>query len=97
MRDEAVIEAPFALFDKEREIVMGDAIVAAQMMLGLVPEILDPVDVIVLVSEQDGVVDAEVLELGHVEYIIASERISIDDTIGPDFSRIIGVSVSERA
>ena len=52
------------------------------MTLGLVPEILDSVDVVMLVSEQDGVVDAQVLELGHVEHVIAPERVGIDNGAG---------------
>jgi hypothetical protein len=63
MRDGAVVEAPFALFDEAREMVFGDAVIAAQMALGLVPEILDSVDVIMLVSKQDRVIDPRVLEL----------------------------------
>jgi hypothetical protein len=31
VRDGAVIEAPFALFDEEREMVFGDAVIAARM------------------------------------------------------------------
>jgi hypothetical protein len=52
------------------------------MALGLVSKILDSVDVIVLVSEQGIEVDAEVLNLRHVEPIIAPERVGIDDAIG---------------
>jgi hypothetical protein len=63
MRDGAVIEAPFALFDEERKMVLGDTVVALQMAFGLVPEILGSVDVILLISKQDGMVDAEMLEL----------------------------------
>jgi hypothetical protein len=85
MRDGTVVEAPFALFDEEREMVFGDAVIAAQMALGLVPEILDPIDVIMLVSKQDGVIDPQVLELRDVEHIIAPERVGVDDAIGPYF------------
>ena len=41
------------------------------MTLGLVPEILNAVDVIVVVGKQLGMVDAEVVKVGHVQHIVA--------------------------
>ena len=41
----AVIEAPFALFEEEVEVGLRDAVVPCEMPLGLVPEILDAIDV----------------------------------------------------
>ena len=46
------IEAPFALLQKPVKIVLFDAVEHAHMTFGLVPEILDPVDVVALVGEQ---------------------------------------------
>ena len=40
------IEAPFALFQKPVETVRLDAVVFAHVTLGLVPEVLDPGDMI---------------------------------------------------
>ena len=48
----ASIEAPFALLQKPVEIFLLDPIVLAHMPLRLVPEILDAVDMVVLVSEE---------------------------------------------
>ena len=47
-----MVEAPFTFFDEEMEVLLGDAIIAPQMALGLVPKILDAVDVVVCVSKQ---------------------------------------------
>lgn len=58
-----VIEAPFALLDEQVEVLAGDAIIVSEMALGLVPEVLDAVDVIPLIGEQPGVVDPHVVEL----------------------------------
>jgi len=33
------------------DVVLGNAVVAAEMLFGLVPEVLDPVDVVSLVDE----------------------------------------------
>jgi hypothetical protein len=65
-------------------VLAGDTVVAAQVALGLVPEVLDAVDVVALVGEQPGVVDAHVVELGDVEHIVAAEGIGVDHAVGSD-------------
>jgi hypothetical protein len=96
MRDGSVIEASFALFDEEREMMLGYAVIAAQMVLGPVPEILDSVNVIVLVSKRDRMVDPQMPKLRDVEHVVAAESIGEEDAVGLNFSGIIGISVSER-
>jgi len=54
------------------------------MAFGLVPEVLDSVDVVFLVGEQRGVVDAQVPEMGDIEYVVRSERVGVDDRIRSD-------------
>ena len=61
-----------------------DTVVAAQLALGLVPEVLDAIDVGPLVGELFPVVDAHVAELGNVEQIIGSEAVGVDHGIGLD-------------
>ena len=58
-----VIKAPLALLEIEVEMVLWDAIVAPQMPFGLVPEVLDPVDVISVFGKQFGMVDADMMEV----------------------------------
>ena len=53
------------------------------MPLRLVPEILDPIDVIGFIGKQFPVVDPVMVELGNVEHIIGSEAVGTDDGIGP--------------
>ena len=43
----SVVEAPLALLEVEVEVLLWDAVVAAQVPFGLVPAILDTVDVAV--------------------------------------------------
>ena len=47
----AAIEAPFTLLQKPVEIVLFNAVKFAHLPFGLVPEILDAVDVRVVVSQ----------------------------------------------
>jgi len=46
------IEAPLALLQKPIEVVGLDAIVLPHMALGLVPEVLDPIDVVPVIGEE---------------------------------------------
>ena len=48
----ASIEAPLALFQKPVKILLLNAIEFAQMPLGLVPEVLDAIDVILPLTER---------------------------------------------
>jgi len=55
------VEAPFSFFQKQVEVVFGDAVVFSHMPLRLVPEVLDPVDVVPLIRKQLGVVDPQAM------------------------------------
>ena len=65
------------------KVFFRDAIIASQMPFWLVPEVLDSVNVISVLSKQFGVVDADMFKLGYVQHIIGPERISVDDRMGP--------------
>lgn len=65
----APVEAPFTLPQKPVKIVLFNAIKFAQVTLGLVPEILDAIDVILASGEQFGVVDAAVIKLRYIQRI----------------------------
>ena len=51
------------------------------MALGLVPEILNAIDVIVAICEERRMVDTEVMEVWHIQYIIAAPEVGINDAI----------------
>ncbi len=80
----ASIEAPFALLEKPMKIARFDAIESSQMSFGLVPEVFDPVDVISLVGEEFGMVDAHVMEFGDVECIVCLEGIGVNNAVRSD-------------
>lgn len=56
------VKSPLALSEKEMEMLSGDAIEASQMALGLVPEVLNSVDVLVLFREAFAVIDPVMAE-----------------------------------
>lgn len=80
-----MVEAPFTLLDEQVEVVLGDAVVASEMSLGLVPEVLDAVDVVCIVGEQLRMIDADMVELRDIQHVIGAEGIGVDDGVGPHF------------
>src|SRR5271156_1857051 len=78
------IETPLALLQVEVEVGSRDAVEAAHMTLGLIPEVLDAVDMVLVIGEQLGVVDAIVLEARYIEHIVGTEGIGVDDAVGDD-------------
>ena len=60
---------------------LGNTIEFAHVPLGLVPEILNAIDVIVAVCEELRMVDAEVMDVRHIQHIIAEPAVGINDAI----------------
>lgn len=77
----SVVEAELALLEEQREAVPRDAIVFAQHPFGLVPEVLDAVDMASATRELHGVVDAHMAELAHVQRIVAAEAVGVDPAV----------------
>ena len=46
------IETPLTLFQVEVEVGSGDAVETAHVTLGLIPEVLDAIDVVLLIGEE---------------------------------------------
>ena len=68
------------------EVVLWDAVVASEVSFGLVPEVLDPVDVVAVFGKQLRVVDPDMMEVRDIEDIISPEAVRVDDTGGPYFT-----------
>lgn len=49
--------------------------------LGLIPEILNAIDVIVAVCDELRMVDTEVMEVRHIQHIIAAPAVGISNAI----------------
>jgi hypothetical protein len=60
------IESPFTLLQKPVKISTFYPVKSAHMTLGLVPEVLDPIDVILLISKQLRVVDTYMPKRGNI-------------------------------
>ena len=73
------------------EVVTRDTVVLAHVALGLVPEILDAVDVMAGgCDERLMVVDPTMPEAGDSENVVAAEAIRVDDGIRPYFGSYDG-------
>jgi len=53
-----VIKSKFALFQEQEEVFPWDAVIFSQNSLRLAPEVFNPIDMIFLVREEFGMVDA---------------------------------------
>ena len=60
---------------------LGNTDEFTHVALGLIPEILKTIDVIMTVCGELRMVDAEVMELLHVQHIIAAPAVGINDAI----------------
>lgn len=77
----ATVETPVTLFQKPVKAVLGDAVEAAQVPLGLTPKVFNPVDVKAAFSDEHfAVVDPSVMKLRHIQHIIYLETVCIDES-----------------
>ena len=60
---------------------LGNTVEFTHVALGLIPEILNAIDVIVAVCEELRMVDTEVMEVRHIQHIIAAPAVGINDAI----------------
>ena len=74
-----------------------DTVESAHMTLGLVPEIFDAIDVVVTIGKELGMVDPEVMEVRHIQHIVTTPAVGIDDTIGPTLRLMMGINVAPDA
>ncbi len=56
-------------------MLLWDTVEFAHMTLGLVPEIIDPVYVILAIREAFRMVDAKVVEVRHIQHIVAAPAV----------------------
>jgi hypothetical protein len=77
----SIIEAPFALLEKEVEVLHRDTVTGPGTTFGLAPEILNAVDVVTSIGETSGMIDPHMAKFGYIQNIVTSERISIYDAV----------------
>jgi len=64
--------------------MLWDATVAPKMTFRLVPKVLDTVDVVAVIGEELGMIDADVVEVGDIEYVVSLEAVCVDNAVGFD-------------
>ena len=67
-------------------MLLWNTIEFAHMTLGLIPKILNSVNVVLLVCKQFGMVDAEVLKIRYIQDDLAAPTIGIDDAVWHHFA-----------
>lgn len=78
----AAIEAPLTLLQKPVKIIRRQAVEATQMSRGLVPKVLNAIDLMPSLRDEDlTVVHAPMVKLRDIQHIVRSEAIRIDNTV----------------
>jgi len=75
------IEPPFAFLEEQEKAVLGDAVEPFQVSFGLVPEVLNPIDMVVSVGKALRVVDANMVKIRDIQGIVAREPVGVDDAV----------------
>ena len=55
-----------------------DTIEFAHVALGLIPEVLDAIDVIMTVCKELRMINAKVAEIGYIQHVVAAPTVRID-------------------
>jgi hypothetical protein len=56
------------------------------MAFGLVPEVLNPIDEIMVVGKEFQMINTIMFEVRHIEHIIPAPAVRIKDTVGDHFT-----------
>ena len=65
-------------------MLLRNAIETAQMAFGLVPEILDPINVISSIRKPLSMVNPMMLKDRNIQHIVGGKSVGIDDAVGHD-------------
>ena len=64
-------------------MLFRNAVEFTQMAFGLTPEVLNPVNVVLPVCKTGAVIDAQVVKLANIQYIVGTVAISINHAVRP--------------
>ena len=64
-------------------MLFRNAVEFTQMTFGLTPEVLNPVNVVLPVCKTGAVIDAQVVKLANIQYIVGTMAISINHAVRP--------------
>ena len=65
---------------------LWDTVEFAHVALRLVPKVLNPVDVVLLVCKEFGVVDSKVLEVRNIQYVVGFPAVPINNAVRDDLA-----------
>ena len=73
----------------------GNAVKLVQVAFGLIPKILNSVNVVLLPGKMRAVIDAKMRTLTHVQHAITAVTIGVNNTVRLHLLRIIGSNVAD--
>ena len=76
---------------------LGNTIEFTHMSLRLVPKVFDAIEVVLFVCKKFGVVNSIVLEIGHIQHVIATPTVRINDAIRHDLFPNKGIKIDDDA
>ena len=76
-----VVKAPFTFLQIQLKMLFWDTVKLTLRPLCLVPKILNSVDVVMLFCKMCAVIDSKMAELTHIQDIVTSVTICINDTV----------------
>jgi hypothetical protein len=65
---------------------LWDTVKFAHIALRLVPKVLNPVDVVILVCKECGVVGSKVLEVRNIQYVVGFPAVPINIAVRADLA-----------
>ena len=65
---------------------LQDTVEFAHMAFGLVPKILNPIDVVLLVCKEFGVVDSKMFKVRNIQHVVGLPAVRIDNAVRNDLA-----------
>ena len=77
-----MIESKLTFLDEQVEVLLWDSIVLSEYAFGLIPEVLNTVDVVMfLLGKMSAVVDAVVMESRYIQCVVAAVTVRINNAV----------------
>ncbi len=82
---EAVFKTKFALHEEQVKIFNRNAIILSSHAFGLAPKVFDPIDMIVLIRKELGMINPIMFKFGDIQGIVGSIAVGIHHTVRLEF------------
>ena len=76
------IETPLTLLQEQAKMRPWYAVETAQVSLGLIPEVLNPIDVVSAIRKKPRMIDPYMMEVRNIQHIISLPTIRINNAVG---------------